>query len=252
MLRVTLLGTGAAGGVPLYGCECGACRRAREQTAFERKPCSAMVEWGKGSTRERLLIDAGLMDLHERFPAGTYHGFLLTHFHVDHVQGLFHLRWGNPSPIPVWCPDDEQGCADLLKHPGCLRFLPEMNHGDVVNINGLRVTPLQLRHSRPTVGYLLEYGPKSIAYLTDTDGLPAQTLDFLASLTQLDALILDCSFPPEHEGSNHGNVEAAWQVYEKLQPKELIITHIGHELDCWLMDNDIPDWMEIGREGMEI
>ncbi|MDF2185040.1 phosphonate metabolism protein PhnP [Grimontia hollisae] len=252
MLRVTLLGTGAAGGVPLYGCECAACQRARKHTAFERKPCSAMVEWGNCSDRERLLIDAGLMDLHKRFPAGSYYGFLLTHFHVDHVQGLFHLRWGNPSPIPVWCPDDELGCADLLKHPGCLQFLPEMNHGDVVNINGLRVTPLQLKHSRPTVGYLLEYGQKSIAYLTDTDGLPAQTCDFLTSQPQLDALIMDCSFPPDHEGSNHGNIESAYQIYENLQPKALIITHIGHELDCWLMENNVQTGVLAGYDDMKI
>ncbi|KXF83076.1 phosphonate metabolism protein PhnP [Enterovibrio coralii] len=252
MLKLTLLGTGAAGGVPLYGCECPACERATMQPAFERRPCSAMVEWGRSSSQERLIIDAGLMDLHARFPAGTYKGFLLTHFHVDHVQGFFHMRWGKAESIPVWCPDDPEGCADLLKNPGCLRFLPEMKHAETMTINGLRVTPLAMKHSRPTFGYLLEFGTKSIAYLTDTEGLPAHTMDFLRSQRRLNALVLDCSFPPNHDGTNHGDIENAKRIYEVLNPDELIITHIGHELDHWLMNNDVPDWLEIGREGMTI
>jgi ribonuclease BN (tRNA processing enzyme) len=31
---------------------------------------------------------------------------LLTHYHLDHVQGLFPLRWGVGAPIPVYGPPD--------------------------------------------------------------------------------------------------------------------------------------------------
>ncbi|MDD1793183.1 phosphonate metabolism protein PhnP [Enterovibrio sp. ZSDZ42] len=252
MLRLTLLGTAAAGGVPLYGCECIACNRAREQAAFERKPCSAMLEWGRGGVKERLLIDAGMMDLHSRFAAGTYHGFLLTHFHVDHVQGLFHLRWGNTSPIPVWCPDDPQGCADLLKHSGCLDFKPLLKHGESFHINRLTITPLAMKHSRPTIGFVFEYGVMSVAYLTDSNGLPAQTLDWLMERPPLDAIVMDCSFPPDSDNENHSNLETARQLNEKLHPKEFIITHLNHDLDRWLMENGVPGWVTIGRDGLEI
>ncbi len=47
---------------------------------------------------------------------------LLTHYHPDHVQGLFHLRWGCGESIPVYGPKDPQGCADLYRHPGVLDF----------------------------------------------------------------------------------------------------------------------------------
>lgn len=250
-ITLTLLGTGAAGGVPLYGCFCAACIRAKQQPEFVRLPCSAMVEWGEGGAQQRLLIDAGLMDLHHRFPAGSYLGFLLTHFHVDHVQGLFHLRWGNAEPIPVWCPSDEQGCADLLKHSGCLDFRPEMQHGKSTEINGLRITPLQLNHSRPTLGYLLEYGNMRFAYLTDTDGLPNATSDILLQHSPLDLLVLDCSFAPDKPGKNHGDIATARQVYQMLKPTNFVITHISHRLDCWLMENDTPAWLTVGRDGMK-
>ncbi|MCT7654074.1 hypothetical protein MBH78_03345 [Oceanimonas sp. NS1] len=93
-MRLTLLGTGAAGGMPLYGCDCVDCRRSQADPGLGRMPCSALLEWGE----HRLLLDAGLPDLHRRFAPGSFDGMLLTHFHVDHVQGLFHLRWGRRHP----------------------------------------------------------------------------------------------------------------------------------------------------------
>ncbi|AGR61461.1 Metal-dependent hydrolases of thebeta-lactamase superfamily I; PhnP protein [Salmonella bongori N268-08] len=38
------------------------------------------------------------------------------------MQGLFPLRWGTGSPLPVYGPSDEQSCNDLFKRPGILDF----------------------------------------------------------------------------------------------------------------------------------
>ena len=252
MLRLTLLGTGAAGGVPLYGCHCTACEAASNNSNKERKPCSAMVEWGEAHNKKRLLIDAGIMDIHKRFPASCYIGFLLTHFHVDHVQGLFHLRWGNGPKIPVWSPNDPIGCADLLKHSGCLDFRSNLSHAVSFYIEGLKITPLMMEHSRPTFGYLFEFEGHRVAYLTDTDGLPTKTAQHLALVEQLDALILDCSFPPSTERGNHSDIDTALEVYERLKPKQFVITHISHELDCWLEEHSLPNEVTIGRDGLSL
>lgn len=74
-MRLTFLGTGAAGGVPLYGCDCRACARARCDPQYIRRPCSALIESGD----TRILIDEGLTDLHERFPSGMLSAIVLTH-----------------------------------------------------------------------------------------------------------------------------------------------------------------------------
>ncbi|MFW5824024.1 MAG: MBL fold metallo-hydrolase [Marinobacter sp.] len=92
-LKITFLGTGAAGGVPLSGCRCLACARAERAPRYRREPCSALVETGE----TLVLIDAGLMDLHRHFTPGELDAILLTHFHPDYVQGLLHLRWGRGS-----------------------------------------------------------------------------------------------------------------------------------------------------------
>src|SRR3546814_8393968 len=96
-MRLTLLGTGNAGQVPVYNCFCAACTRARTQSQHRRGPCSALLEFGS----QRWLVDAGLTDLAERFPPGSLNGVIQTHYHADHAQGLLHLRWGQNMRLPV-------------------------------------------------------------------------------------------------------------------------------------------------------
>lgn len=99
-MQLTLLGTGCAQQVPVFGCDCVICTQASVDPARRRKPCSAMLYY-QGETT---LIDAGLPTLDQQFRAGEIQRFLLTHYHMDHVQGLFPLRWGCGNKIPVYGP----------------------------------------------------------------------------------------------------------------------------------------------------
>ena len=74
-MRLTLLGTGDVRQLPVWGCECIACQRARGDSAYRRLPCSALLE----VDGQRWLLDGGLTDLAERFPPGSLNGILLTH-----------------------------------------------------------------------------------------------------------------------------------------------------------------------------
>ncbi|WP_156493698.1 MBL fold metallo-hydrolase, partial [Oleiphilus sp. HI0125] len=123
-MQITLLGTGAAGGVPLFGCQCSVCSAAKSDPSLRRRPASALLEV-EGAA---YLIDAGIMDIGERFEASFLNAIFLTHFHPDHVQGLFHIRWGKEPNISVFCPPDKDGCADLYKHPGLLEFIHQKKY----------------------------------------------------------------------------------------------------------------------------
>lgn len=83
-MKLTFLGTGGVTAAPLPGCACRACQRAQLNSGYARAPCSALIEFG----RERILLDAGLPLLASSFPPGTLTRILLTHYHMDHVQGL--------------------------------------------------------------------------------------------------------------------------------------------------------------------
>lgn len=230
-MRVTFLGTGAAGGVPLYGCNCKACARAARDPRHARLPCSALIE----SAGTRVLIDAGLTDLHERFPPGFLSAIVLTHYHPDHVQGLFHLRWGKGEPLPVHGPPDSEGCADLFKHPGLLAFRPARKF-EAFEIGALRLTPLPLVHSKPTLGYAIE-GPRGqrFAYLTDTLGLPPKSAAFLRDWGAFD-MAIDCSYPPQPAPRNHNDWLAAHQCVAATGARTAWFTHLSHAVDAWLLE----------------
>jgi phosphoribosyl 1,2-cyclic phosphate phosphodiesterase len=239
-MRLTLLGTGDARQVPVYNCNCSACSSARLTPALRRGPWCALVECGT----QRWLIDSGLTDLCERFPPHSLSGILQSHYHADHAQGLLHLRWGQGLIIPVHGPDDPEGLADLYKHPGILDFSQPFAPFEQRQLGELSVTALPLNHSKLTFGYLLEGDGRRIAYLTDTLGVPDASAEVLRQ-QPLDLLVLDCSTAPQPIAPrNHNDLTRALEVVEQLQPRQTVLTHIGHSFDAWLLDN--PDALPAG------
>jgi len=222
--------------------------RAHDNPRFRRLQASALLETGTLS----ILIDAGLTDLETRFPPGTLDAIFLTHFHVDHVQGLFPLRWGVSKKISVVCPDDPDGCADLYKNPGLLKFEKSWVPYTTVAIGDLEITPLPLIHSKVTWGYLFSHKRYRIAYLTDTKGLPEQTAEYLQA-DHIDLLILDCSTPPHISVPNHNNLDDALSIHHQIAPAKTVITHITHQLDLWLMETEqqLPDTFHVGLDNVD-
>lgn len=247
-MKVTLLGTGAAGGVPLFGCRCPVCLKAKTKSSFKRQPACALIEVDGAA----YLIDAGIMNIGERFDSSFLNGIFLTHFHPDHVQGLFHIRWGQEPKIPVYCPPDKEGCADLYKHPGLLEFRQLKKFGRI-ELNDLEVIALPLIHSKLTFGYLFKYAGTSLAYLTDTKGLPPKVTDCLKFIG-LDCLIIDTSYPPTVQNKNHNNLNDTLAIHDSICPKKTVLTHITHHLDNWFQDNknQLPENLIVGNDAMVI
>ncbi|XXD07118.1 phosphonate metabolism protein PhnP [Klebsiella sp. R445] len=247
-LTIRLTGTGGAQLVPVFGCCCAACQRARSHDAHRRRPCSAVVKFNEAVT----LLDAGLPDLMEQWPAGQFQQFLLTHYHMDHVQGLFPLRWGVGATIPVYGPPDTVGCDDLFTHPGVLDFSHTVEPFVVFELQGLRVTPLPLNHSKLTFGYLLESAHSRVAWLSDTAGLPDKTLKFLLN-NQPQVIVIDCSYEPRPQTPrNHCDLNTVRALNLVIGCPRVILTHINHQFDLWMMENALPSGFEAGYDGMEI
>lgn len=229
-MRLTFLGTGGVWAAPVHGCTCPACEAARADPSRARAPASALLE----VAGLRLLIDAGRTDLVDRFPPGSLDGVLLTHFHADHCLGLTLMRWSLAEPLPVWCPDDPRDYDDLTKHPGRLRF-QTCSAGAAFCIGPVTVTPVALNHSRPTLGWVVEHETQRIAYLSDTRGLPADTLAILDA-APLDLVVLDCAYPPGVPGPrNHNDLDEADAIVTRLAPKQARLTHLNHDLDQYLV-----------------
>lgn len=247
-MNLQFLGTANCAGIPVYGCDCMVCSGSRKDTTLQRQPACGKLY----TSSQTLLIDAGLPDLATRIPRNTIDRILLTHFHVDHVQGLFHIRWGAcPQPLPVHGPADPDGCADLLKHPGILDFSETFEPFQSTTFADITVTALPLNHSKPTLGYSFRADNAHIAWLTDTSGLPDTTLEYLQSHSP-DIMVLDCSFPPQPEPHpNHNDITAALKLHDIIHPQKTYFIHIGHEVEQWLYHNKetLPDGIIIPRDG---
>ena len=248
MFEFHFLGTGNAGGVPLWGCDCLACEAARQNRSLRRRGASAAVMSDGGIT----LVDAALPELGEAFRFEQVQRILLTHFHMDHVQGLFPLRWSErPERLPVYRPDDLHGADDLYKHPGVLEFQPPCEPFTELDFGSFIVTPVPLIHSRVTQGFIFRVGNWRLAYLTDTRGLPDATLAILQA-NPVDDLVMDCSDPPRETPSrNHNDLNEALSIWRASGAKRLWLTHIGHRLDLWLKQNNVlPDGVQAAYDGL--
>ena len=87
-MRITILGSGAAGGVPMIGDNWGACdsdnprnRRRRASILVEQGDTSLLVDTGPDVKAQ--LLDAGVMRID---------GILYTHTHADHTHGIDEIR----------------------------------------------------------------------------------------------------------------------------------------------------------------
>ncbi|BDR16632.1 phosphonate metabolism protein PhnP [Vibrio sp. STUT-A11] len=253
-MRFTLLGTGNGAMLPVYGCGCKACTRAKENAQYRRNKTSAMVEHN-GKT---LLIDANLPDLMQRFPSGSIDRILLTHYHIDHVQSLFDLREGVGTPIPVHGPDDLLGCDNLYKYPGILKFQPPFSPFQTFEWQGISITTIPLNHSRTCLGYVFNWRGKRIAYLTDTYGLNDTAIRWFQD-NPVEWMFIDCGYMPlDVRGNiatkNHSTFEQIEDIQRRCKPKHLRLLHISHTFETWAMDTFgyFSDLLDMAHDGQSI
>lgn len=217
---------------------------------FRRVPSSALIETGD----TRVLLGAATPDLAERLPAGPLSAIMLSQFAIDHLQGLLRLRRGIGDTIPVFCPPDADGCADLYQNRGRLEFLHPASF-EPVRIGEFIVVPVPIVHTRPTLGYLLrEVSGASIAYLGNT-ALPSnESVSHLHS-GKLDALLIDCDHRPRPDPeAGRGNLIRALALVRALEPRQTLLTHVGHDLDAWLLEQptSLPLPVALPRDGDSI
>ena len=94
-IKITLLGTGSAGGVPRVGGDWGVCDPNEPKN--RRRRCSALVEsWNSNSPlkRTQILVDTS-PDLREQLldaQVSRLDAILYTHDHADQTHGIDDVR----------------------------------------------------------------------------------------------------------------------------------------------------------------
>jgi phosphoribosyl 1,2-cyclic phosphodiesterase len=151
---------------------------------------------------------------------------LLTHLHVDHVEGLgvFEPIWTAGTELHVWGPASPvAGLAERLATYFSPPLFP-VHLGEVPaktvfhdtpdgewTIGSARVASHPIMHPGPTVGYRIEADGSSLAYLTDHEpalggnlDAPLDWISGTAIALGADLLIHDCQYTEEEYATRIG------------------------------------------------
>lgn len=141
-----------------------------------------------GTDRSALLIDAGIgiRTLRKGFKDagmdfGKVRAVFVTHDHADHIKAVGHLA--NRFHLPVYStPEVHRG----MQHSYCMTerlSVPEMQFitkGATKELDDFRVTCFEVPHDgTDNVGYLVEAGGKTFAFLTDIGHITATAAAYI-------------------------------------------------------------------------
>jgi phosphoribosyl 1,2-cyclic phosphate phosphodiesterase len=255
-MKVTMLGSGGSGGVPLIGCGCAVCTSPEPRN--RRLRVSIVVE----SDGRRVLVDAS-PDLRQQFLAQgltSVDAVILTHAHADHMHGLDDLRSVNyhrNAPLEIWSDAATLGEATTrfayaFRPPRTnagIWYAPslvarEIAVGGVTEIGGLPVVSFGQIHGgsrAPTLG--LRFG--AFAYSTDVREMPEAGF---AALAGVDTWIVDCLQDDPSVGHSHLPQTLEWIA--RVRPRRAVLTHMGHRLDYRDLLRRLPPGVEPGYDGM--
>jgi phosphoribosyl 1,2-cyclic phosphate phosphodiesterase len=252
-MRVTLLGCGSSGGVPLVGCQCKICLSGNPRN--NRTRVSALVV-DKGLN---LLIDTS-PDLRQqalRHDIRRIDAVLYTHEHADHTHGIDELRSFNylaGGTIPVY---GSSRTMDLIHHnfsyvfqpkPENIWFRPSLEAHvigepvDNFSIGEVAITAFEQGHGKvKTTGY--RFG--NFAYSTDVDVLPESAF---GALKGVEVWVVDClRYTKSH---SHSNLALTLEWITRVKPKLAILTHMAHEFDYDTLAAELPTGVVPGYDGM--
>jgi phosphoribosyl 1,2-cyclic phosphodiesterase len=182
-----------------------------------------------------------------------------THTHFDHICGLpfFGPAYARGNMIRLWAghllPDN--GIEDVLCGMMMAPLFPvpmsllnpqvsfhDFHQGETLQPRpGITLRTGKLNHPNGATGYRVEYGGKSVAYITDTehkkDGLDPNVL---ALIKDADIFIYDSTYTeaeyPDHVDWGHSTWEEGVRLAEAAKVKTLVIFHHDPSHDDAFMD----------------
>ena len=241
MLKITFLGTGTSQGIPVVGSNHPVCKSIDPKD--NRLRSSILIQWKSFN----FIIDCGPDFRYQmlRSNCNKVDAVFFTHEHSDHVSGIDDLRpfYFNHGDIEIYA---HKRVVSNIKnrfnyifnndnnYPGVPVINPiEIDNG-VFKVNGLNITPINVKHNKLQVfGYRL----KDFAYITDMKTIS----DFeISKLSNLKVLVLNCLRIEEHH--SHLNLKEALDLVKIIKPKICYFTHVSHYLGFHKeVESNLPD-----------
>lgn len=237
-VKVTILGSGAAPGVPSVAFGWGNCNPNNPKNIRTR--AGTYIEFGD----TKLIIDTS-PDIRTQMlnnKIGAVDGILYTHSHSDHVGGMDDLRELNRithKNVNIYCSkytynSIEQRFGYLLNHGSEVKEVltkPSVyptifdNYNSFV-INNTNIKPIKMTgHNDVSNGYIFNDG--QIVYIADFKSLDDEVFEHIKVKPEL--LIIPCTL---HTGCKfHPTLDYVKEVINRIDPKKAIINHMAIEND---------------------
>ncbi|KAK8866961.1 hypothetical protein M9Y10_009930 [Tritrichomonas musculus] len=222
-----ILGSGTSFGVPYPGCFCPVCTSTDPHDNRMRQ--CALIRVSDGTN---ILIDSGcevrLQLLRSKVKKIDY--VLYTHSHADHIHGLDDLTvLAKKREIKLFMnqytlPDIKNRFHYLFKDTGAptrkTRMTLNLIDEKPFNLGKVLITPIPLFH-----GKLVVYGYRigNIAYCTDTNQIPPESLELLKGV---EIFFIDGLRDTQHP--THFSYSEALDIVAIIKPKIAYLIHIAH------------------------
>jgi phosphoribosyl 1,2-cyclic phosphate phosphodiesterase len=252
-MRVTFLGTGTSTGVPVVGCRCRVC--TSDDPRNQRLRQSVKIE----ANGKHFLIDT-TPDLRLqllRHPIPRLDFVLFTHSHSDHLMGLDDIRPFNfrqREPIHAFANEMTVRAIrrafayiwDESSQIGGGKPQLELHEIDApFTHEGVDIIPLPVAHGDWTI---LGYRIGGFAYITDTNGISAETMRLLEGI---DILALDGLRPaPRH--STHFTISEAVSMAQRVGARETWLIHLAHEVEHAETEASLPPGIRLAWDGLQL
>ncbi len=274
----------------VWGCRGSLASPGAETLRYGGNTSCVEVRLENGPT---LILDAGtgmraLGVAIERDPVDEVH-IMLTHLHLDHLQGLGFFRplfrrgvdvhiWGPPSPVQSLAeriaiylspPLFPVRLADIPAHV-TFHDAPEQ----AVTIGSATIRAAKVTHQGPTVGYRIEEHGRTLVYLPDHEPslgghlsdkplawISGQDIAGNADVLFHDAQYRDDEYP-HHVGWGHSCIEHAMEFAHKADVRTVVLFHhdpyhVDDELDTLVVEarrlwDGTDEQVCLAHEGMTI
>lgn len=271
-MKLKILGSGAAQGIPALFCCCQVCQTAREKGGHDIRRRAAYL-WD-----DDIMIDLGpdffSAQIAWNLDYSKLRHVLITHSHADHLYPMnlyFRPPGVDTRPEPSWLTVHGNSIVGQMLNEAfpesleeCSLDFSEVKVGQTIKLDEQRsATAIRAQHGPEEVclNYILQSSDHHVLVGNDTGWWDEETWQVLEQ-HRFDAAIVDCTAGTLDYRKYHMNVEAVIDVRTRLlkcgaidEASRIIANHFSHTGDLnhsQLVDKLAPAPIEVGYDGMEI
>ena len=255
-MKIVFLGTSDSQGVPRLHCQCPVCKDNREKN-IRNRPSLLLIS----DTDERLIIDISPEFKHQYFDYSLFNDItpdaVITHAHNDHIGGFVDY-----ADMNYW----NKKCANVISTQEVIDEIrmryPFVEKRKCINFisteswlfSNLKINLHRINHgfNGYSNGIIFETQNKKWGYFSDCFNLTSEQLDLLLGL---DLLIIGTCYWKENAPSYRRSlydVQEAIEIKQKYNIKQMILTHLSHEIDYYHHQMLPENSIELAYDGMLI